>query len=149
MILEGRCSMAARPEDLWAILDDPHRLAEIVPTLADPESAGNGALVVVARPGTGLGLAPFPVRLHVVEQRAPEWAVIRGVGASAQHAVDLTVTVRLVECGPSTRVEWRADLRLAGVLASVGQRVVPALVRSEVEHALHRIGRAVADGQVG
>jgi carbon monoxide dehydrogenase subunit G len=136
MNVSGTLTAPAPPEQLWGALAQPDRLAEALPSVDAASTGDDGTISAVVRPATGLGVTPFRLRLRVDEQQPPRRAVIRGGGTSAQSAVDLAVTLALEPAPGGTEVRWSADVTFRGYLASVGQRVLPDVARTEIERVL-------------
>jgi carbon monoxide dehydrogenase subunit G len=56
---------------------------------------------------------------------APEVATIKAHGQAPGSAVDATAEMRLSDTeGGGTRMDWKADVNIAGTLASVGARLI-------------------------
>jgi len=78
-----------------------------------------------ARVGIGFVTARFVVRIQMADQQPPDRAVIKAHGQAPGSAVDATAEMQL--SGPPegpTRMDWTADVALAGTMASLGARLI-------------------------
>ena len=62
----------------------------------------------------------------MAELQPPERAVIKAHGQAPGSAVDATAEMRLGDgsASGSTRMDWQADVTIAGTIASVGDRLI-------------------------
>lgn len=129
-------SVAAPREVVWQTLTDPEKVTRLMPDgeiTASTEDTWRARLA----PQTALGKSPFDFTFKLADERPGERVEVTGHGYGSQHVVDLTASLELRDDGDSgTLVEWEADVRLGGVLASLGQRSLPYVVRRQVEQVL-------------
>jgi carbon monoxide dehydrogenase subunit G len=84
------------------------------------------------------------VDMEKVEEQAPEHAALKikgnGVGAmlSMQTSFDLAEAA-----GGGTLMKWAADVKIAGPVGSMGQRVLQPIVNQQVSHVLSALDREV------
>jgi carbon monoxide dehydrogenase subunit G len=132
MRAQGQRSATAAPADLWRALSDPEALGEALPNvdLVDVEDADRFTASV--RFATGVGVTPMRMEFTIAERRESEHVRITGSGRGGDHAVQLDVSVDLA----GDVVRWTADVQVLGPLSSLGQRVVPGLVKGQVDAVL-------------
>ena len=58
---------------------------------------------------------------------------MRGKGKGMGAMMDMTTSFTLSGEGDHTHMEWGADVKLAGVLGSMGQRVLQPIINQQVE----------------
>ncbi len=135
MKIEGITSVSVPKEAVWETLTDPRRVTELLP---DGEITASGKETWQARlsPQTALGKSPFDFTFVLVDERPGEHLAVSGHGYGSQHVVDLSATLELQDEGSGTRITWEAEVRLGGVLASLGQRSLPYVVHRQVEQVL-------------
>jgi len=135
MRIQGSTSVSASRDEAWETLTDPRKVTELLP---DGEITSSDEQIWRARlsPRTALGKSPFDFTFALVERRPGEYVEVTGHGYGSQHVVDLSAALELRDEGSGTRIDWEADVRLGGVLASLGQRSLPYVVRSQVEQTL-------------
>lgn len=149
MIVSGQASLAAPREELWAVLADPGRLAQMLPHVSDISIEGEHRFSAVAHPVTALGETRVALEFEVAEQRHGEYVRIVGSGSSGENLLELDVALELSSDGDgATDASWRAELALRGVLSSLLQRVAGELLREQVESVL-AAGVALSEGDRG
>jgi carbon monoxide dehydrogenase subunit G len=136
MIVSGRASVPVAAPALWAALSDPARLGAALPHVDGVDVHGDGRFSARARPRTGLGETPLRMDFEIVERREGEHVRIVGEGSAGENVVALAVDLDLAARGESTEASWTADVKVRGVLASLVQRALPALVVEQVDAVL-------------
>ena len=81
----------------------------------------------------GLGGLKMTMDFEQLEERPLEFASMRGKGKGMGAMMDMTTSFTLSGEGDHTHMAWEADVKLAGVLASMGQRVLQPIVKQQVE----------------
>jgi len=144
----GEIVLDAPRAALWDAMADPVALGAALPGVDEVEvDERDGSVGVRARPSTGLGVTPFALRLWVRERREREHVTIDGKGRGGESAVTFTVTLDVRDAGASgragaaTAVAWTAQAVVLGVLGSLGQRVLPAVVAGQIEGVLRAAAR--------
>jgi carbon monoxide dehydrogenase subunit G len=84
----------------------------------------------------GLGGLRMKVDMERVEEREPEFAkmAIKGTGVGAM--LNMETSFDLAEAGESCAMKWSAEVKIAGPVGSMGQRVLQPIVNQQVEHVL-------------
>lgn len=136
MIVSGQSAVAAAPEQLWAILSDPGRLAEALPGVGEFSLEDEHRFSAVAHPVTALGETRVAMEFEIVEQRACEHVRIVGSGSSGENLIELDVALALAPHAGATAASWRAEVVARGVLSSLLQRGLGALFNDQVEAVL-------------
>jgi carbon monoxide dehydrogenase subunit G len=84
------------------------------------------------------------------EERAPEFAKLRIKGTGVGAMLNMETSFTLSDAGGGTSMQWAAEVKLAGPVGSMGQRVLQPIVNQQVQHVLTAIDKqvqaAVADG---
>jgi carbon monoxide dehydrogenase subunit G len=85
--------------------------------------------------------------MEKTEEREPEFArlAIKGNGVGA--ILSMTTAFTLSEAGAGTNMEWEADVRIAGPVGSMGQRVLQPIVNQQVQHVLAALDEQVKQAQ--
>lgn len=121
MKVDGVVQIKASQADVWQFLADPRRVLEAIPGVTGVSAEEELWRAKVSVP-TALGDVHYDFRFEVLERRADEFMKLRARGVSSQHEVEVVAEWGLAAAGDQTAVRWQADVRLGGVLASVGQR---------------------------
>ena len=114
------------PQDrVWAFLADPRQVGSCGPGVESVEVIDETHFKVTAKVGIGFINARFVVNVEMADQVPPDRASIKAHGQAPGSAVDATATVTLAGgAAGGTRLDWNAEVSIAGTLASVGARLV-------------------------
>ena len=147
MIRVGReLSFAVPRTALWAVLDDPERLAAALPHVDDLARDGDDVFSATIRPAIALGEVPFATEWRRTERTAPALLRYEVRGRSAEHLLRLDADLWLADAdGGGTRLRWEAECGFTGVMRSVGQRTLAAIVVHQAELVLHAAAGAASD----
>jgi carbon monoxide dehydrogenase subunit G len=125
MHFEGTVEIGAPRERVWAFLIDPNQVGSCGPGVESIEVVDETHFKATARVGVGFISARFVVNMDLADLEEPNRALIKAHGQAPGSAVDATAEMRLSdgEAG-GTRMDWVADVSIAGTLASVGARMI-------------------------
>jgi uncharacterized protein len=125
MKFQGTVDIAAPRERVWEFVTDPNQVGTCGPGVESIEVIDDTHFKAIAKVGIGFISSRFVVNLEMAEQDAPERAVIKAHGQAPGSAVDATASMALSEIdGGGTRMDWSADVAMAGSLASLGARMI-------------------------
>jgi carbon monoxide dehydrogenase subunit G len=82
-----------------------------------------------------------------VEERPIEYAKLRAKGQGVGAIVSMETQFHLAPDGERTSMRWEADVRVAGPIGSMGQRVFQPIVHQQVESVLAALEAQVEDGK--
>lgn len=139
MNIGGHTRLDISRSEVWGTLTDPGKVTALLPGGEVVEEDGETWWARLSAP-TSLGASTFDFTFTLLERRPEEYVRVCGHGYGAQNVVDLTAELHLFEDGEGTEVRWEGDVRLGGVIASLGQRSLPYVVQRQVEKVLHAIG---------
>jgi uncharacterized protein len=144
MNVSGERSFAAPRDAVWRVLNDPASMAKTMPGVESFDVHDDRRWTANVKIPLGLGGLKMKIDMEKVEERAPEHASLKikgnGVGAmlSMQTAFDLAEAD-----GGGTLMKWAADVKIAGPVGSMGQRVLQPIVNQQVSHVLSALDREV------
>ena len=126
MHFEGSVPIKASREKVWAFVIDPEQVGQCGPGVEKIEVVDATHFKATAKVGVGFINARFNVDMTFAELEAPDRALIKAHGQAPGSAVDATAEMRLGDgsAAGSTRMDWQADVTIAGTLASVGARLI-------------------------
>jgi len=126
MKFAGTVEIAAPRDKVWAFVSDPLQVGGCGPGVESIEQVDETHYKAVAKVGVGFISARFVGDIELVEQVAPDRAVIKVHGQAPGSAADATATMSLRDGdAPNTTVmDYDADVVIAGTLASVGARLI-------------------------
>jgi uncharacterized protein len=142
--VSGERTFAAPRATVWQVLNDPASMAKTMPGVESFDVHDELRWTANVKIPLGLGGLRMKIDMEKVDERAPEHAELKikgkGVGAmlSMQTSFDLSDAD-----GASTLMRWAADVKIAGPVGSMGQRVIQPIVNQQVSHVLAALDREV------
>jgi carbon monoxide dehydrogenase subunit G len=125
MHFEGTVEIAAPRDKVWAFVTDPTQVGQCGPGVETIEVVDPSHFKATAKVGIGFISARFNVDMEFAETQPPDRAVIKAHGQAPGSAVDATAQMRLSDgADGGTRMDWDAEVNIAGTLASVGARLI-------------------------
>lgn len=144
MRVEGTTVVELPREELWQRLTSPRLLEQAMPGVEWVDIEDDDRFTMRIAPQTALGATPFTLRWQIRGRREPEQLKLEGSGVDGEYGGRLSVELELAAAGGATEVRWQAEARFGGVLSSLGQRVLPALVSDRIDAALLGTERIIA-----
>ncbi|HSL77768.1 MAG TPA: carbon monoxide dehydrogenase subunit G [Candidatus Limnocylindrales bacterium] len=124
MHFEGTVQINAPRETVWAFVVDPNRVGQCGPGVESIEVIDDTHFKATAKVGIGFISARFNVNMEFAEVDAPNAATIKAHGQAPGSAVDADARMTLSDAEGGTRMDWAADVNIAGTIASVGARLI-------------------------
>jgi uncharacterized protein len=146
--VSGERTFAAPREVVWKVLNDPAAMAATIPGVESFDVQDDRNWRANVKIPLGLGTLGMTMNMEKVEQREPELArlAIKGEGVGAM--LNMTTAFNLSEDGgDGTKMDWEADVHLAGPVGSMGQRVLQPIVNQQVQQVLASLEEQVAKAQ--
>jgi uncharacterized protein len=147
--VSGERTFAAPRAVVWQVLNDPASMARIMPGVESFDVHDDRRWTANVKIPLGLGGLKMKVDMEKTEERAPEFAkmAIKGTGVGAM--LNMETSFDLSEAGDSCAMKWAADVKIAGPVGSMGQRVLQPIVNQQVEHVLSALDVQVQEAQRG
>lgn len=125
MHFEGTVQIAASRDRVWSFVMDPNQVGQCGPGVESIEVVDDTHFKARAKVGIGFISTRFVMDLEFAETSPPDAATIKAHGQAPGSAVDGTAQMRLSDGEDGgTRMDWSADVNIAGSLASVGARLI-------------------------
>ena len=124
MHFEGTVQINAPRETVWAFVVDPNQVGQCGPGVESIEVIDDTRFKATAKVGIGFISARFNVNMEFAEVDAPNAATIKAHGQAPGSAVDADARMTLSDAEGGTRMDWAADVNIAGTIASVGARLI-------------------------
>jgi carbon monoxide dehydrogenase subunit G len=143
MKVEGTRSFAAPRDRVWAVLNDPERMAQLMPGVESFDIRDNRHCRANVKVPLGLGSLPLAFDFEKTDERTLEFARLHAKGNGVGAIVSLDTQFHLADSGDGTEMRWEADVRIAGPVGSMGQRVLQPIVNQQVSNVLNALDRQV------
>ncbi len=147
MKLEGTKELDASRETVWAVLNDPAQMAGLMPGVEGFDVKDDRNWTAKVKVPLGLGGLRLTVDFEKIEEREPEYAQLKAKGNGVGAIMNMTTEFRLAEKSGATSMTWNADVRIAGPVGSMGQRVLQPIVNQQVKNVLTALERQIASAK--
>jgi uncharacterized protein len=134
---------------VWDVLMDPSRMAKLLPGVESFEVQDPDHWSAAVKVPLGMGGLKLKFQFEQVEQRPIEYAKLSSKGQGVGAIVNMVTEFHLEPDGDRTRMRWEADVRIAGPIGSMGQRVFQPIVNQQVTHVLDALDTEVAEAKAG
>ncbi|MGH2933678.1 MAG: CoxG family protein [Gaiellaceae bacterium] len=147
--VSGERTFQAPRETVWKVLNDPTSLAKTIPGVESFDVHDDRRWTANVKIPLGLGGLKMKIDMNKVEEREPEFAklAIKGTGVGAM--MNMETSFDLSDAGDVTAMKWSADVKIAGPVGSMGQRVLQPIVNQQVEHVLSALDQQVQEALRG
>ena len=136
MKLEGTKEFAAPREVVWSVLDDPAKLARTMPGVESFEIQDERHWSAKVKVPLGLGGLKMSIAFEKLEDRPPEFSSLNAKGQGVGALMNMTTSFTLSGEGEKTSMTWEADVKIAGPVGSMGQRVLQPIINQQVGNVL-------------
>lgn len=145
MKLEGTRSYAAPRETVWEVLNDPAQMAKLMPGVESFDVEDERRWRANVKVPLGLGGLRMSIKFEKTDERPNEYARLSAKGTGVGALMNLQTQFHLSEEGAGTAMRWEADVRIAGPVGSMGQRVLQPIVNQQVSNVLAALDRQITD----
>ena len=145
MIVTGTKELAAPRETVWNVINDPAEMAKLMPGVESFEVTDATHWTAKVKVPLGLGGLKMTMNFEKLEERPPEFASMRAKGQGVGALMDMTTSFTLSEAGEGTSMAWEADVKIAGPVGAMGQRVLQPIVNQQVQQVLGALEQRVAE----
>jgi carbon monoxide dehydrogenase subunit G len=140
MNVSGERIFAAPRATVWEVLNDPSAMAKTMPGVESFDVHDAKRWTANVKIPLGLGGLRMKVDMEKTDEREPEFAkmAIKGTGVGAM--LNMETSFDLSEAtGGSCAMQWSAEVKVAGPVGSMGQRVLQPIVSQQVQHVLNAL----------
>ncbi len=140
---------AAPRETVWKVLNDPAQMAQLMPGVEGFDVTDERHWQAKVKIPLGLGGLRMTIDFDKVEERAPEFAQLNAKGNGVGAMLNMKTQFHLSGEGAQTSMRWEADVKLAGPVGAMGQRVLQPIINQQVGNVLAALERQVAAAAAG
>ena len=119
MIVSGTKELSASRDVVWSVINEPSELAKLMPGVESFEIQDERHWSAKVKVPLGLGGLKMTMNFEKLEEREPE-------------------------AGGGTSMAWEADVKIAGPVGAMGQRVLQPIVNQQVSQVLAALEKRVA-----
>ena len=143
MRVAGERTFEAPRAAVWHVLNDPASMAATMPGVESFDVQDERRWRANVKIPLGLGTLGMTMDMEKTDEREPEFArlAIKGNGVGA--ILSMTTAFNLSDEDGATKMDWEADVRIAGPVGSMGQRVLQPIVNQQVQHVLAALDEQV------
>ena len=146
MKVEGTRSFDAPRETVWGVLNSPERMAKLMPGVESFDVSDDTHWRANVKIPLGLGGLRMTFDFTKLEERHPEYAKLNAKGNGVGAIVSMDTAFDLAEAdGGGTEMKWEADVKIAGPVGSMGQRVLQPIVNQQVNNVLSALDKQVQE----
>lgn len=143
MKLDGTRSFAAPRGTVWEVLNSPDQMAELMPGVESFDVRDDRRWRANVKIPLGLGGLRMAIDFEKIEEREPDFAKLQAKGTGVGALMSMETLFHLEEAEGGTAMRWEADVRIAGPVGSMGQRVLQPIVNQQVQNVLAALDRQV------
>ncbi len=129
MKVAGQALLHAPIDRVWAALNDPIVLAEVIPGCERLEATGPDAYAMTVTAGVASIKGTYAGKVALEDRCEPTSFVLRASGAGGPGTVSADVKVALAQVEGGTRLDYDADAVVGGVIGGVGQRMLVGVAK--------------------
>ncbi len=133
MKLSGSYLLPATPEQVWALLNDPGRLARCLPGCERLEPDGPDRYKAVVKFALAAISGKYAGSLEISEKKPPRSMHLRLEGKGVPGFVKGEGQLELAEEHGQTELRYAGEAQVGGMIASVGQRLIEGAARKLVQ----------------
>lgn len=149
MRVDGTRSFAAPRDTVWEVLNDPKQMSELMPGVESFDVQDERHWRANVKIPLGLGGLKMSINFEKVDERKPDYARLHAKGTGVGALLDMDTSFDLSEEGGGTHMRWEADVRIAGPVGSMGQRVLQPIVNQQVRSVLSALDKQVTRAAAG
>lgn len=136
MKLEGTKEFDASREVVWSVINDPAKMSKTMPGVSSFEVTDDTHWSAKVKVPLGLGGLKMSIAFTKLEERPLEFASLNAKGTGVGALMNMTTAFTLSGEGDKTSMAWEADVKIAGPVGSMGQRVLQPIINQQVGNVL-------------
>ena len=145
MILQGERIFDAPRATVWQVLSNPASMAATMPGVESFDVHDERRWTANVKIPRGLGGLKMKIDMDKTEERELEYAAMQIKGQGVGAMMNMVTKFELSDEGAGTKMMWSADVKIAGPVGSMGQRVLQPIVNQQVQHVLGSLETQVQD----
>lgn len=149
MIVSGERTFEAPREAVWRVLNDPASMAKTMPGVQSFDVHDAERWTANVKIPLGLGGLTMQIDMTKTEEREPEFAKLHVKGKGVGAMLNMETSFELSDSSEGTAMKWAADVKIAGPVGAMGQRVLQPIVNQQVQHVLKALDAQIQAATAG
>jgi len=149
VIVSGTKELSASRKTVWSVINEPSEMAKLMPGVESFEITDERHWTAKVKVPLGLGGLKMTMNFEKLEERPLEFASMRAKGQGVGALMDMTTAFTLSDSGEGTSMAWEADVKIAGPVGAMGQRVLQPIVNQQVSQVLAALEERVVAASSG
>jgi carbon monoxide dehydrogenase subunit G len=141
--VSGERQFDAPRSAVWAVVNDPASMAKTMPGVESFDVHDDRRWTANVKIPLGLGGLKMKIDMDKTEERELEFASLHVKGQGVGAMLNMQTSFELSDADGGTLMKWAADVKLAGPVGSMGQRVLQPIVNQQVQHVLKALDTQV------
>lgn len=147
MNVSGTKEFDASREVVWSVINDPEQMAGLMPGVEGFEITDERHWSAKVKVPLGLGGLKMKIDFEKLEERPLEFASLQAKGTGVGAMMNMTTSFNLAGEGEHTSMDWSAEVKIAGPVGSMGQRVLQPIINQQVGNVLSALEAKVAEAK--
>lgn len=147
MIVNGTKEFDASREVVWGVINDPAQMVGLMPGVESFEIKDDRHWTAKVKVPLGLGGLKMTIDFQKLEERPLEFASLNAKGNGVGAMMNMTTSFTLAGEADHTSMAWEADVKIAGPVGSMGQRVLQPIINQQVGNVLTALEKKVAEAK--
>ncbi len=149
MRVAGERRFEAPRDTVWRVLNDPASMATTMPGVESFDVMDDRHWRANVKVPLGLGALSMTMNFEKTEERPPEYAKLVAKGNGVGAIMNMETAFHLSDAADGTHMKWEADVKIAGPVGSMGQRVLQPIVNQQVSQVLGALDKQVLEAKTG
>ncbi|MFN0155099.1 MAG: CoxG family protein [Gaiella sp.] len=146
MNVNGTKELSASREVVWSVINDPAKMAGLMPGVESLDIQDDRHWTAKVKVPLGLGGLKMTIKFEKIEERPIEFAKLHAKGQGVGALMDMTTSFTLAEReGGTTTMDWEAEVKIAGPVGAMGQRVLQPIITQQVGNVLAALEKQVSE----
>ncbi|MFN8224666.1 MAG: SRPBCC domain-containing protein [Gaiellales bacterium] len=145
MNVKGTKELPATREVVWDVINDPEKMAGLMPGVESLDIQDDRHWTAKVKVPLGLGGLKMTIKFEKIEERPLEFAKLHAKGQGVGALMDMTTSFTLAEAGEGTSMDWEAEVKIAGPVGAMGQRVLQPIINQQVGNVLTALEKQVSE----
>ena len=133
MKLAGKYILPAPPAKVWELLNDPVRLAKLLPGCERLDPDGPDRYKAAVKFGLAAISGKYAGTVEFADKKPPRSMRMKITGKGIPGFVDGTGNIELSEQAGQTELRYTGEAQVGGMIASVGQRMIEGAAKKIVD----------------